>query len=297
MYEAHFNLETLPFGLTPNTQFFCDLPTHHEALNTVLFALKSGEGFIKIVGEVGTGKTLICRKVLNMLPAEFVTAYIPNPLLSAEELSRAIAAELKIPSARLSSNPDLIQTLQQELIALHKQNKKVVLIIDEAQVLSDSVLEAIRLLTNLETEATKLLQVVLFGQPELDEKLQQAHLRQLKQRITFSYHLKKITKGELPTYLNYRLFQAGYRQQDLFTHKSLKMLNKASGGIPRLINILAHKSMLVAYGNGDQHISHKAMQLAINDTESVKSYRNLRKLYLISIGLCLAAIIGIWWCA
>jgi MSHA biogenesis protein MshM len=217
---------------------------------------------------VGSGKSLLCRKLLESLDETYVTTYIPNPELNSRELRKAFARELGIPSSPLHDQHELLTSINQHLIELHAAGKKVVLLIDEAQALTDESLETIRLLTNLETESTRLLQVVLFGQPELDERIQQPHLRQLKQRISFSYTLPTLTKDELDVYIYHRLAVAGYTHGNLFTKKARKLLYQASQGIPRIINILAHKSLLVAYGKGEHRIDHRSMRVAVYDTES-----------------------------
>lgn len=268
MYQDYFQLTALPFTLTPNPQFFCQLKGHQEALNTLEFCIKSGEGFIKIVGEVGTGKTLLCRKILNRLDDQFVTAYIPNPDLSPYEMRKAFAREIGLDPNRWADQHELLTAVNHHLIHLHSIGKKVLLLVDEAQALSDEGLETVRLLTNLETESSKLLQVVLFGQPELNERLSQTHLRQLKQRVTFSYTLPVLNRQDMEMYLCHRLAVAGHTHGNLFTKRAQKLLFKASQGVPRLINILSHKALLVAYGKGLRQIDHAAMRLAIRDTEA-----------------------------
>lgn len=288
MYLDHFRFKELPFTLTPNINFFCSLKGHEEALKTVLFSLRSGEGFIKVVGEVGAGKTLLCRKLLESIENEFVTAYIPNPDLSSIELRRAFARELGIDPSLLQDQHELLTHINNQLLHLHASGKKVVLLLDEAQALPPESLEALRLLTNLETNTTKLLQVVLFGQPELDERLNQNNLRQLKQRISFSYYLPTLTREDLDTYVFHRLAMAGYTYGTLFTKKARDILYKSSSGVPRLVNILCHKALLVAYGRGDGTISHKIMHLAVKDTESVADNR---KNLLITIGVGVGLVI------
>ena len=267
MYLDHFKFNETPFGLTPHLGFFCQLKGHQEALNVLLFCLRSGEGFIKIVGEVGSGKTLICRKLLDSLDDEFVTAYIPNPDLQPIELRTAFARELGVDSIDSKDQHELLSRINERLIYFHELGKRVVLLIDEAQALPAESLEALRLLTNLETEKSKLLQVVLFGQPELDDLLNQSRLRQLKQRITFSYYLPTLNREDLDTYLFHRLSIAGYTMGSLFNKKSRDVLFRASKGIPRIVNILCHKALLIAYGKGEHKINHKIMKLAVKDTE------------------------------
>lgn len=285
MYLDHFKFKELPFALTPDTGFFCQLKGHQEALNVILFSLRSGEGFIKIVGEVGSGKTLLCRKLLESLDDYFVTAYIANPDLVPIELRRALARELGIDPTHLQDQHELLTSINNKLLELFQTGKRVVLLIDEAQALPAESLEAIRLLTNLETEKTKLLQVVLFGQPELDEHLNQAHLRQLKQRISFSYYLPLLSREDLDTYLFHRLAIAGCTLSNLFTQKARNKLYRASRGIPRVINILCHKALLVAYGRGKRDINHKVMQDAIGDTEIAIIYPNKVWLSVLLAGL------------
>lgn len=268
MYLEHFKLNKAPFTLTPNTEFFCDLQTHKEALNVLLLSLTQGEGFIKIVGEVGTGKTLLCRLLLNYLTEEYVTAYIPNPDQTAEGLRLSLASELGMLPDASWIQYQLLEAINLRLLELYRAGKKTVLIIDEAQALSDECLEAVRLLTNLETEEDKLMQVVLFGQPEIDVKLEQLGLRQLKQRITFSYHLQPLARNELEKYLNHRMARAGYTYGSIFTQAAQKRLYQASQGLPRLLNILSHKSLLVAYGQGKKQVDGRAVNRAIADTIS-----------------------------
>lgn len=293
MYLQHFKLRELPFTLTPNTGFYCELSNHKEALNVLLLSLRSGEGFIKVVGEVGTGKTLLCRNLLNCLDDDIVTAYIPNPGLTARELHKALARELGLRPHENTDQHGLLELITARLMALHSNGKRVVLIIDEAQALSDECLETIRLLTNLETEVTKLLQVVLLGQPELDQRLQQSHLRQLRQRISFTTALKPLSRADLDTYLYHRLAMAGYTFGPLFTRKACDMLYKSSSGIPRLINILCHKSMMVTYGRGKQQVDHHAMLQAIFDTEGAIQPSGSRLQYWLFYSLTLLAGLAI----
>ena len=274
MYLEHFSFKDLPFALTPNIEFYCQLKSHQEALNTLLFCLRSGEGFIKIIGEVGSGKTLLCRKLLHCPDDDFFTAYIPNPDLSPLELRRAFARELGINPALLQDQHELLGIINSRLVELNAAGKRVVLILDEAQAIPLESLEAVRLLTNLETEKAKLLQVVLFGQPELDEHLNQPHFRQLKQRITFSYYLSLLSREELDTYLFHRLAVAGYTYGALFTKKARNMLYHTSRGVPRIVNVLSHKALLIAYGRGERVITHKMLKHAIRDTEAAMPGRD-----------------------
>ena len=270
MYLYHFGLSQLPFTLTPNTEFYLGLEPHKEALAVLLTALKTGEGFLKVVGEVGTGKTLICRKLLNEIPEHFVTAYIPNPYLNPDELRRAVAVELGVKQAQRMSAQLLTQRIQNRLLELHAKGHSVVLILDEAQALPTESLEALRLFTNLETESRKLLQVVLFGQPELNERLSSDSFRQLRQRITFSYQLRPMTASEVEHYIHHRMSVAGYKGASLFSDIICKGITKASHGIPRLVNILCHKMLMLCFGQGKYHISLAHLWAAVDDTEDAK---------------------------
>ncbi|MCV2885787.1 AAA family ATPase [Aestuariibacter sp. AA17] len=268
MYLYHFGINELPFTLTPNTSYFFGLPSHKEAMNVLMMALKTGEGFIKVTGEVGTGKTLICRKLLNELPAHFVTAYIPNPYLSPTELRRAVASELGVELTEHCDQQVFTQRIQARLIDIHQQNKSVVLLIDEAQALPTESIEALRLMTNLETESRKLLQVVLFAQPELDEKLAMPELRQLKQRITFSYQLVLMNADQVYQYVRHRMRVAGAKHDNIFNQRVCKLLYRSSHGTPRIVNVLCHKALMLAYGEGKQSVDTKHVRLAAQDTEA-----------------------------
>jgi MSHA biogenesis protein MshM len=244
---------------------------HSEALAVLTTALKTGEGFIKVIGEVGTGKTLLCRKLLNELPHHFVTAYIPNPYLNPDELRRAVAVELGVKQAQRMSLQLLTQRIQSRLLELHAMGHSVVLILDEAQALPTESLEALRLFTNLETEKRKLLQVVLFAQPELDSRIATTEFRQLRQRITFSYKLRAMNANEVQQYIHHRLLVAGYRGAELFPSRVCKKIAMVSQGVPRIVNVLCHKILMLAYGQGHYNISGNLLNLAAKDTESVNS--------------------------
>jgi MSHA biogenesis protein MshM len=294
MYLEYFKLKELPFTITPNIGFFCHLKGHQEALNTVLFSLRSGEGFIKIIGEVGSGKTLLCRKLLDSLDSDFVTAYIPNPDLNPTELRKAFARELGIDPSPLQDQHELLTFINNRLVALHTDGKRIVLLIDEAQAIPPESLETLRLLTNLETETTKLLQVVLFGQPELDERLNQPGFRQLKQRITFSYYLPLMTREDLDSYLFHRLSTAGYTFGTLFSDRSRDILYRASQGVPRIVNILCHKALLAAYGRGDASVSTKVMKIAIDDTDVAYTSNKILLLTISGLVMLIVAVISFY---
>ena len=270
MYQAHFGLQELPFGITPDTSFAYACASHQEALNTLLVAVKNGKGFIKITGEVGTGKTLLCRRFLATLDDTYASAYIPNPYLEPRALLLALAEELGANLDKEDDQHHLIKRLTVTLLDFARQRKSVVLCLDEAQAMPTESLEALRLLTNLETEKRKLLQVVLFGQPELDDRLAQESVRQLRQRITFQYRLGKLGRDELDHYLAHRLRVAGYRGNRLFTKAAVRVMHRASGGIPRLVNVLAHKTMLLAFGEGVQQVAPRHVRAAAGDTPAAR---------------------------
>jgi MSHA biogenesis protein MshM len=271
MYKTHFGLHELPFGITPDTSFFFACSNSQEALNTLLIAAKNGEGFIKITGEVGTGKTLLCRKFMAMLDDSFVTAYIPNPFLEPRTLMLALADELEIKLEKDVDQHQLLKSINHRLLILARDDKRVLLCLDEAQAIPLESLEALRLLTNLETEKRKLLQIVLFGQPELNRKLQLDAIRQLSQRITFHYHLGPLSKDDLEFYLAHRLSVAGFTGSRLFSRAAVNALRAASGGIPRLVNILAHKSLMLAFGQGKRQITARHVKAAAKDTSSARN--------------------------
>ncbi len=272
LYLRHFGLQQSPFSLTPNTAFYVNLPQHHEAMQVLTTALNSGEGFIKVTGEVGTGKTMLCRKLMNEAPDDWKIAYIPDPYLSPLELRWAFASELGLKQTDGIDNQQLVQLVQHCLVALAAEGKRVVLIIDEAQALPDDTLEALRLLTNLETEQRKLVHVVLFGQPELDKRLASYKFRQLRQRVSFSYFLRGMSFDEVQAYVSTRVDIAGVRQP-LFSAAALKAIWKYSRGIPRLVNVLSHKGLMLAFGENKLQVEARHLRYAAKDTEDVKAHR------------------------
>ncbi len=271
MYLDHFGLSELPFGITPDTSFTVLTRSHQEALNTLLVALNSGEGFIKITGEVGTGKSLLCRRLLQSLPENAVSAYLPNPYLAPRTLLLALAEELGVAVDRASDDYHLLKSVNEALLAYAGDERPVVVCIDEAQAMPLETLESLRLLSNLETEKRKLLQIVLFGQPELDRKLAEPSVRQLLQRIAFHYRLGCLGREEVGNYLAHRLRVAGYRGEELFAPRAVRSLHRASRGTPRLLNILAHKSLLAVYGEGRHLVLSRHVRQAVADTEGAGS--------------------------
>ncbi len=273
MYSEHFGLTELPFSLTPDTQYLFSHQEHQAALNTVLVALRSGEGFVKVTGEVGTGKTLLCRRLLQALEGQSTTAYLPNPTLDPRTLYLAFAEELRLAIDPGIDPYHLLKALNTSLLAIAQTGRAVVLLIDEAQAIPLETLEALRLLSNLETEKRKLMQVVLLGQPELDQRLADPSVRQLLQRISFHYRLTGLRRGELALYLAHRLRVAGYRGDELFSKGAVAALFHGSRGTPRLVNILAHKSLLASFGEGRQRVDRHHVCAAASDTQGARRVR------------------------
>ena len=277
MYRRHFGLDRAPFSITPDTAFAYPSSSQRDALNILLMTTDAGEGFVKVTGEVGSGKTLLCRRFLARLAAanaprrRFRTAYIPNPCLSPRTLLMAIALELKIrvtcPDAQSAgSEHALLESLKRALLRYASRNEQVVVVLDEAQAMPLETLESLRLLSNLETEQRKLIQVVLVGQRELDAQLARDNLRQLRSRISFQYRLGTLSLAETIAYLQHRVTVAGYHGGLLFGEDAARVMHRAARGLPRRINILAHKSLLVAYGQGAERISAGHVRAACDDT-------------------------------
>lgn len=269
MYLGHFGLVDFPFSITPDTQFAFSAAAHVEALNTLLLAVKGGEGFVKITGEVGSGKTLLCRRFLATLDGECLAAYVPNPQVDAAALLSEVAEELGVEDGD-GNGAHVIKRINRRLLELAEHGKTVVLCIDEAQTMPLQTLEAMRLISNLETEKRKLIQIVLFGQPELDDKLRQPSVRQLRQRIVFHYRMPGLRPAELGAYLDHRLRIAGHHGGRLFSAPARAALYRHSHGMPRLVNILAHKALMAAYGQGDERVRWRHVRAAARDTEGAR---------------------------
>lgn len=298
MYLQHFGLRELPFSLTPNTHFFLNMASYHKAYNMLMVSLANAEGFIKIVGEVGTGKTMLCRKVLNTLEEDkenYVTAYIPNPVLSPKGLFLAFAEELNIEIDQDVGHHRLLKAITEKLVEFSAINKQVVLFIDEAHAMPEQTLEALRLLTNIETEQVKLFQVVLFAQPELDVLLSQPSLRQLRQRITFSFEIEALDRDGVERYVVHRLATAGYNGPFLFSKRALDFLYRTSDGIPRVINILCHKALMVAFGKGERSVQIDNVKSAADDTEGVSAPAMNYKPAMIGFGALLVGAVLVFY--
>ena len=292
MYRNHFGLREPPFGITPDTSFAFCCTSHQEALNTLLVAVANGEGFIKITGEVGTGKTLLCRRFLSTLDERYVSAYIPNPYLDPRALMLALGEELGLELDAGTDQHHLLKELNLALLDFARGNRRVVVCLDEAQAMPLDTLEALRLLSNLETEKRKLLKVVLFGQPELDQKLSEESVRQLRQRITFQYHLGVLSRDELVYYLDHRLRVAGYVGHSMFSARASALIYRTTKGVPRLINIVAHKCLMLVYGEGGHEVQVRHVHAAAKDTPAVHGLR--RGWWWSLVPTLAAAAVGAW---
>ena len=275
MYLGHFALREAPFSITPDTDFYFAHDGAQATLNTLLVALRSGEGFLKVVGELGCGKTVLCRQLLKTLHSECVTAYIPNPDMGPDDLLCALAAELGL-DVQPPTNRHTVMTLIGNCLLNHAAaGRRVVVCIDEAQAIPVRSLESLRLVSNLETEKRKLIQLVLLGQPDLDTKLARPEIRQLLQRITFSEYLGPMAGASVGDYLRHRLARAAAHEHtdlEVFTPEAIDRLAVATAGVPRLINILAHKCLILAYGQGVHRVSAAHVKLAARDTPGLRPF-------------------------
>ena len=267
MYLDYFQMQDTPFRLTPDTQFYYQYRGHKEALEVLTVAINMGEGFIKVTGEVGTGKTLLCHQLMNSLGDDYFVAHLANPFLSHQSLQMAIADAFGIDIDESTPAHKRIKAIKERLIELNDSGKQVILLIDEAQSIPEDSLESLRLLTNFETEKTKLVQIVLFGQPELEIRLNHPAIRQLKQRITFSYHLQPMDKTGVEGYVQHRLQISGYQGDPVFSHRALNLVFSATRGTPRLVNILCHKALMLAYGAGVKTIQPCHIRSAAKDSD------------------------------
>ena len=266
MYYAHFGLTQPPFRITPDTEFFFSGGNRGPILEALIYAIGQGEGIIKVTGEVGSGKTMLCSMLQTRVPANVETVYLANPSVSPEEILHAIAMELQLKPPRETSHLEVMQMLHHYLLERHAQGKQVVMFVEESQSMPIATLEEIRLLSNLETAHSKLLQIVLFGQPELEENLRQQNIRQLRERITHSFLLSPLKTDEILDYLGFRLRAAGYRGPDLFSPPVIKAIARASGGLTRRINLIADKALLAAFSENTHTVNLKHIKAAVRDS-------------------------------
>ena len=288
MYKAFYGLSDNPFSIAPNPHYLYLSDRHREALAHLTYGLGETGGFVLLTGEVGTGKTTVSRSLLGQLPDNTDTAFILNPALTELELLATLCDELKISYRESPTLKQLTDLISQYLLRNHEQGRNSVLIIDEAQHLRPTVLEQLRLLTNLETNTKKLLQVILIGQPELQQLLKRQELRQLAQRITARYHLLPLTEDEIALYVQHRL-QVGGRFEPLFTRKAIKALHKFSGGIPRLTNLLCERALMAGYAQSKVPIDHKMVTQAAAE---VLGESPVKRNYLWPSAIALATVVA-----
>ena len=303
MYYSHFGLKEPPFKITPNTEVFYTGGNRGAVLDALLYAISSGEGIVKIVGEVGSGKTMLCRMLQTMLPEKVESIYLANPSVAPEDVLHAIAFELQLKLPKNADRLKVMQVLQTHLLARHAASKQVVIFVEEAQGMPLATLEEIRLLSNLETKHDKLLQIVLFGQPELDENLNQTNIRQLRERITHSFNLSPLKQQEIGEYLIFRLRAAGYFGPHLFSNAAIAKIAGSAQGLVRRVNILADKSLLATYAENVYQVTPKHVQAAINDSEfgaeklkqQAKKSQLLMWAALLALGLALGYTASLLW--
>ncbi|MBN8462423.1 MAG: AAA family ATPase [Dechloromonas sp.] len=264
LYLEHFGLREPPFRITPHTDFFFTGANRGPTLDALIYAITQDEGIVKVTGEVGSGKTMLCRMLLERLPADVESLYLANPSLSRHEILGAIADELGIPADGRTTH-SMIRTLQDALVERYAAGKRVVIMIDEAHAMPAESLEEIRLLSNLESKATKLLQIALFAQPELDDRLAANDMRQLRERITQHFNLAPLKVAEVGGYIEFRLRAAGYRGPTPFTARAIDLIAKISEGLSRRINILADKALLAAYSGGGHQVDVAEVRIAAQD--------------------------------
>jgi general secretion pathway protein A len=266
VYLEHYGLKEPPFAITPNPRFLFYSAKHREAYNHLLYGIRERKGFVQLTGEVGAGKTTLCRAMLNALDGQFATALILNPVMSPNEMMKAIAIDFGLPVEGMD-RLETIAVINDFLLWRAGQGKDAVLIIDEAQDLTDELLEQVRLLSNIETDDRKLLQIVLMGQPELRDRLNAHQLRQLRQRITVRYHLSALTRAEVAEYIRHRIHVSGGNGTPQFTSTAIWRIHRYSNGIPRLVNALCDKALLAGYVNQTDKIDYGIIGRAIRELE------------------------------
>jgi len=294
MYLEHFGLKEPPFRITPVTVFFFSGANRGEILDALVYSLNQAEGIIKVSGEVGSGKTMLCRMLLEKLPKHIETIYLANPSLTRDEMLYAIADALglSIEGERVGI---IMQSIQGKLEQKARAGKRIVVLVDEAHAMPLETLEELRLLYNLQVGNDRLLQIILFGQPELNAKLDQPNMRQLKDRIVHHFHMQPLSRHTLENYLMFRMRAAGYHGPDIFSPAAIKLITDASSGLMRRINILADKSLLAAFVEDIHSIEARHVQAAIRDSE-FKSARVLPyKRILAGSAVAVLFLAGVWW--
>ncbi len=297
MYLEHFGLFEAPFRITPHTEFFFSGADRGATLEALLYAIIHDEGIVKVSGEVGSGKTMLCRVLLERLPPHVVTVYLANPSLSRDDILFAIAHDLELIIPENTRTSSVVRALYAKLIELHGQGRQVVVLIDEAHAMPTETLEEVRLLSNLETSQHKLLQLVMFGQPELDTILSRPNMRQLKERVTQNFSLEPLRRDDIAQYLDFRMRIAGYRGPEVFSPAAVKQITAASQGLTRRVNILAEKSLLSAFAAGTHLITPKETGAAIRDSQYDGAGMTMLRRALpfagaVALGLLIAGVIA-----
>ena len=297
MYLEHFGLTEPPFKITPVTDFFFSGANRGEILDALIYAIRDSEGIIKVSGEVGSGKTMLCRMLLDRLPSNIKAIYLANPSMSRDELLYAIADRLDLSLEGQRVNV-ILQTLQNQLEAMYERGERCVVLVDEAHAMPLDTLEELRLLYNLQVGKHKLIQIVLFGQPELDEKLNQSNMRQLKDRIVHHFSILPISRKVINDYLMFRMRAAGYKGPDIFSPAAVLLIGKSSQGLMRRVNILADKALLAAFVENTHKIEVRHVQAAIRDSEMIpmRSWSNRKSISMAGgLALLAATLAGAGW--
>ncbi len=294
MYYEFFGLNQPPFKITPDTDVFFEGGNRGAILEALIYAISHGEGIIKVTGEVGSGKTMLCRVLQTRLPANVETVYLANPSVTPEEILHAIAFEMQLRVAKNAGRLEVMHVLNDYLVERHAQQKQVVVFVEESQGMPISTLEEIRLLSNLETQHHKLLQIVLFGQPELDINLRQQNIRQLRERITHSFNLLPLDAEDVRAYLTFRLRAAGYHGPDLFSTRVIAYMTNACEGLTRRLNIVADKALLSAFAQGTHNVTIDHVKAAVRDSEfsSADLPRNRAPVIYALTGLAIGGALG-----
>ena len=291
MYLDHFGLKEPPFRITPHTDFFFQGANRGATLEALLYAITHDEGIVKVSGEVGSGKTMLCRVLMERLPQTVETIYLANPSLSRDEILFAIGDELKLELGK-DRTTRVLRALQEQLIRLFGEGRRVVVLIDEAHAMPDETLEEIRLLSNLESNRHKLLQIVLFGQPELDEHLDTAGMRQLRERITQSFQLEPLVRSDIENYVDFRMRAAGYRGPKVFNAGAIKLIANASRGLTRRVNILSDKALLAAFAAGTHAVTQAEAKRAVRDTEFYRVRTGMQRIWIGAAALAAGLVLG-----
>jgi MSHA biogenesis protein MshM len=292
LYLEHFGLKEPPFRITPHTDFFFDGADRGATLEALIYAVLHDEGIVKVSGEVGSGKTMLCRVLMERLPAQVDTIYLATPSLGREEILQAIGEELGLALAGKRTAVAL-RELQESLIGRYAEGRRVVVLIDEAHAMPEETLEEVRLLSNLESSRHKLLQIVLFGQPELDATLAKPALRPLRDRVTHAFRMRPLSDGEAAKYLSFRMRAAGYRGPEIFGPRAASRIAGAAQGLTRRINILADKALLSAFTGNEHAVTASHVRAAVKDSEfAALKPRTMRPLYLAAAALLAGVAIG-----